>query len=125
MRTRLRRPFLPALGGAAVALAALPLLAGDRAPGAKPYGIDRRTPWTTSRVIGSPDPPPPYQVKRAFPRLKFEQPLYLVPEPGSDRLFLVERLGKVRVFQDSPQADKAELLLELKDRETYSLTFHP
>ena len=32
-----------------------------------------RTPWTTSRVVGSPDPPPPFKVVRAFPNLKFEK----------------------------------------------------
>ena len=34
-----------------------------------------RTPWTTSRVVGSPDPPPPFKVVRAFPNLKFDHPL--------------------------------------------------
>ena len=31
-----------------------------------------RVPWTTSRVVGSPDPPPPFKVVRAFPNLKFK-----------------------------------------------------
>jgi hypothetical protein len=31
-----------------------------------------RIPWTTSRVVGSPDPPPPFRVVRAFPELKFD-----------------------------------------------------
>ena len=29
-----------------------------------------RTAWTTSRVVGTPDPPPPFKVVRAFPNLK-------------------------------------------------------
>jgi hypothetical protein len=28
-----------------------------------------RTPWTASRVVGTPDPPPPFKVVRAFPDL--------------------------------------------------------
>src|ERR1700723_921476 len=50
-----------------------------------------RTPWTTSRVVGSPDPPPPFKVVRAFPNLKFEHPLLLARCPGSDRLFVGEQ----------------------------------
>ncbi len=117
--------FLVAAVGVALFSAAGAMVAGDRAAPDRPFGIERRTPWTTSRVVGSPDPPPPYQAVRAFPRLKLEQPLYLLPEPGSHRLFLVERLGKVRTFRDDPAADRADLLLELKDRETYSIAFHP
>ena len=30
-------------------------------------GLPRRVPWTTSHVIGSPEPPHPYQLERAFP----------------------------------------------------------
>jgi len=37
-----------------------------------------RAPWTTSKVVGSPDPPPPYKVVRVHPNLKFNRPLLLV-----------------------------------------------
>ena len=55
--------------------------AGDQA---KPV----RKPWTTSRVVGSPDPPPPFKVVRAFPNLKFHHPLLMARAPGSDRLYV-------------------------------------
>ena len=32
----------------------------------KPFGLDKRIPWTTSRVVGSPNPPLPYRVRRVF-----------------------------------------------------------
>jgi len=35
----------------------------------RPYGIETRVPWTTFRIIGSPEPPMPYQVRRVFPKL--------------------------------------------------------
>ena len=63
-----------------------------------PFGIDKRIRWTTSHVVGSPDPPPPYRIERSFPRLKFEQPLYLMKEPGSDYLFVIQRYGKIVHF---------------------------
>src|SRR5260370_42698592 len=76
-------PFLLAAGFAAwpVSPAAGPGAPGEAGP-AKPA----RTPWTTSRVVGSPDPPPPFKVVRAFPNLKFEPPLLIARPPGSDRL---------------------------------------
>ena len=64
----------------------------------KPYGIEKRVPWTTSRVRGSPEPPPPYVTESAFPKLKFDEPLEMVSAPGSDRLFVVERYGKIYSF---------------------------
>ena len=27
-------------------------------PKPKPYGLTKRVPWTTSRLVGTPDPPP-------------------------------------------------------------------
>ena len=36
---------------------------------------ERLVPVDTSRLMGSPDPLPPLEVRRAFPRLRFERPL--------------------------------------------------
>ncbi len=97
-----------------------------------------RKPWTTSRVMGSPDPPPPFKVVRAFPNLKFDHPLLLARAPGSDRLFVGEQAGVLYSFIDRPDA-KAELFFDLrKDIKTvhllpeakeveavYGLAFHP
>src|SRR5947207_3388191 len=63
-----------------------------------------RKPWTTSRVVGSPDPPPPFKVVRAFPNLKFKNPLLMARCPGSDRLFVGEHAGVLYSFADTPDA---------------------
>ncbi|HRX79888.1 MAG TPA: hypothetical protein P5307_12545, partial [Pirellulaceae bacterium] len=34
-------------------------------------GIETRSPWTTSRILGSPEPPLPYVTERVFPGLQF------------------------------------------------------
>src|SRR5215467_4276055 len=52
-----------------------------------------RTPWTASRVVGTPDPPPPFKVVRAFPNLKFDHPLLIVRYPGGSRLIVGEQSG--------------------------------
>ena len=43
----------------------------------------RRVPWTTSKLTGSPEPPPPYQVELAFPHVKFTRPVTMARAPGS------------------------------------------
>ena len=97
-----------------------------------------RTPWTTSHVVGSPDPPPPFKVVRAFPNLKFEHPLLIARPPGSDRLFVGEQAGVLYSFVDKPDA-KADLFFDLRKEiktvgllpdakeveAVYGLAFHP
>ena len=68
-------------------LAPILVLVSVASPAAeKPFGLDRRIPWNDSRVAGSPEPPLPYKVARAFPKLTVKQPLSLTPEPGTNRL---------------------------------------
>jgi uncharacterized repeat protein (TIGR03806 family) len=88
------------------------------------FGIQQRTPWTTSRIHGAPDPPAPYRVERAFAKLKFAEPLDLVSAPGSDRLFVAERYGKVFSFPNDPRVERADLFLDL-GKVIYGLAFHP
>jgi glucose/arabinose dehydrogenase len=98
---------------------------GGRGKPARPYGLDRRVAWTTSRVIGSPDPPPPYRTRRVFDRLKFDRPVYLSHEPNTDRLLVVEQGGRVLAFPNERAVAKADVFCTVKDADTYSLTFHP
>src|SRR5439155_23584752 len=81
----------------------------------KAYGLEKRIPWTTSKVIGSPEPPPPYKTEPAFPKLpRFEEPLDLTFGPGTDRLFVAERWGKIYSFVNQRDTDKTDLALHLK-----------
>jgi putative heme-binding domain-containing protein len=111
----------------------------QREDAAQPFGIAKRTPWTTSRIIGSPDPPPPYRVERAFPKLTFKNPLLLTSAPGSKRLFVGEHEGRLFSFPNNSDCAKVDLFLDLttelhswdKDGKikgvgaVYGLTFHP
>lgn len=98
-----------------------------------------RQPWTTSRIVGSPEPPKPFRVVRAFPQIKFDHPVALVSAPGTDRLFVVEQGGKLFSFPQEPSAAKADLLIDLRQGlkslalnpnakdvgDVYGLAFHP
>ncbi|MBY0232258.1 MAG: PQQ-dependent sugar dehydrogenase, partial [Gemmataceae bacterium] len=120
-----------------LAVPALALLAWLACSGAGP-ARPRRAAWTTSKVVGSPEPPPPYKVVRAFKNLKFNQPLLLARAPKGDRLFVGEFAGVLHSFPDRPDA-KADVFFDLrKELKTmhlcagaksvealYGLVFHP
>ena len=95
------------------------------------FGLEKRVPWTTSRVKGTPDPALPYETERAFPQLKFNQPLAIATAPGEKRFFVAERKGKIFSFNyEDQQSSEADLFLDLKLKEPglneiYGITFHP
>jgi putative heme-binding domain-containing protein len=105
----------------------------------QPFGIPKRVPWPTSRITGSPDPPPPYRIERVFPKLTFKNPLLITGAPGSNRFFVGEHAGKLYSFPIDPAAAKADLFLDLTTElkswdaagkvkgvgAVYGLTFHP
>jgi putative heme-binding domain-containing protein len=108
-------------------------------PPPRPFGIPTRTPWTASRLTGSPEPPHPYRIERAFSKLAFKNPLLITSAPGTDRLFVGEQAGKLYSFKPDPAARKTDLFLDLTtelkswDKDgpvkgvgaVYGLTFHP
>lgn len=106
---------------------------------ASPQSGLMRQPWTTSRITGSPEPPPPYKIGVAFPKLRFRNPLLLARAPGLDRWFVAEQAGRIYSFPNRQDADQADLFLDLT-RElltwqshsntkgvaaVYGLAFHP
>ncbi len=109
-------------------------------PAAEPSrGLPRRTPWTTSRIKGTPDPPHPYRIERVFPKLTFKNPLLLTRAPGTDRMFIAEQAGKIFSFRNDDRVEKADLFLDLTKEihswdpkgkvkgidAVYGLAFHP
>ena len=107
-----------------------PTHAGESADSA-PTGFDRRVPWTTSRVVGSPESPPPYRAERLFPRLKIQQPIAFDAEPGTRDILVTQHLGGwappgkiLRLHGDDTQTESAEIILEMEGI-AYGLDFHP
>src|SRR5437867_497319 len=102
-----------------------------RAAEEQPFGIAHRIPWTTSRLIGSPDPPLPYTVEKTFTKIKWEQPIFIIAEPGTDRLFVVQQGGETnrpsRILElpGEPNADHVETFLAVSNYLVYSFAFHP
>ena len=97
--------------------------------GARPFGIKRRAALTTSRVIGSPDPPPPYRARRVFDKFKLSFPIFVVNEPGSQHLLFIDQsksYGKTRMCRtsDALASGEFETLWDFEDA-AYSIVFHP
>jgi putative heme-binding domain-containing protein len=77
---------------------------------------ERRVPWTTSRVAGTPQAPEPYRIVPAFPALSFQKPTSVEELPGSRRMLVTEMSGKVHTFANDRKTAGAELVLDLAQR---------
>ncbi len=126
---RLRSDFILVL--AFVGLHVSAFTVADEAVGQPALGLHTRTPWTTSRVVGSPDPPPPYAVEPIFVNIQWDRPLYIKPEPGTNDLLVIQQGGevdqpaKILRVNEEPNVSEASLLLAIDDRLVYGLEFHP
>lgn len=91
-----------------------------------------RTEWTTSKLVGSPEPPLEFTIERIFPSATLPSPIQVVEEPGN--------AGRLLVVLASADANKPsrivglpgdladgtpESYFELPGRLLYSLAFHP
>lgn len=106
---------------ASVAVTGMPV-AGQADP-------QERESWSTSAIHGTPDPPMPYLVQPAF-SLTFTEPLDMAPEPGTNRLFVLERRGTIVSFENRPNAEHADPVVDLRTRHSslnaiYAIAFHP
>ncbi|MDA1016017.1 MAG: PQQ-dependent sugar dehydrogenase, partial [Planctomycetota bacterium] len=108
-----------------------------------PFGISERVAWTQTRVLGSPDPPPPLRTRVAFPQLqRFHNPTVISSAPGTNRLFVAEQGGKIYSFEPDETVTAADLFLDVSElvkaeieskpagpvnglSAVYGLTFHP
>lgn len=114
--------------------------AESSADAARPYGLEKRVLWETSRFRGTPDPPLPYRAKRIFPRLNFNKPTVLTNAPGTDRMFVAEQSGKIFSIPNAnnpasadPFLDANELAKRVAEKQkddiildsVYGMTFHP
>lgn len=107
-------------GALGLAIASLARTESPKPPAAPP----KRVPWTTSKVHGSPEPPAPYRLEVAFPKVKFFEPLEVTAAPGGKRLFVATRPGKLYSFVPERKTDKVDLLMDAK-KIVYGLALHP
>ena len=96
----------------------------------KPFGIEKRIPWSTSRMVGTPEPPSPYLLERVVPQLTFRNPVELLPVPGTDRMVVVEVDGRILTFSPSNDSVESDLAIDIRKEiegatKSYGFAFHP
>lgn len=86
--------------------------------------------WTASKMAGSPEPPLPYRIKPAYPKLVFDRPVLIEPVPGTKLLMVGEVAGKLVTFEDRENATEKTVVGDIKVKHAdtsalYGLAFHP
>jgi uncharacterized repeat protein (TIGR03806 family) len=114
---------------ASVILSSNSTFSGPNAVLTKPVGgafMDGRLP-SSAPVI-----PSDFEVRIAFTNLTFQNPMGIVPVPGSNRLAVWEREGKIWTFENDPAAVGKTLILDLTVQcqgwgasGIFSFAFHP
>ncbi len=104
-------------------------------------------PWKTSKVVGTPEPPPPFRAEVVYPDVRFKNPVVIVTAPGSDRWFVGQQDGHIFSFSKQRGTKTSEPFLNVRDiippsktantkpsinnapvknlEALYGLTFHP
>ncbi|MFT5433987.1 MAG: glucose/arabinose dehydrogenase, partial [Myxococcota bacterium] len=110
---------------------------GDGCGGDCPGCGDLPAPYGTACTIsGTPDPPTAMKTVEAFPKLAFTRPVYATSAPdGTDRIFVVEKRGVIKMFGNDPntEANDVGLFLDIQGQVDASndeggllgLAFHP
>ena len=71
-----------------------------------------RPAWSSSRVVGSPEPPPPAQVERVFPRITFSSPVELIHDPVLPLWWIAQVNGQMFTLADSGNPTNATRVLD-------------
>ena len=89
-----------------------------------------RVPWTSSKIHGSPEPPPPFRVERAFPNITFTKPMDVAAIPGTDRVVVSTLSGQLFSIPNDEACKKADFFGDIRQFEpeaadSFAFTFHP
>ena len=89
-----------------------------------------RVPWTSSKIHGSPEPPHPYRIERAFPKITFDKPMDVAVIPGTDRLVVSTLKGELFSLANDDGCEKADLFGDVRKfhpeaADSFAFTFHP
>ncbi len=97
--------------------------------------VEREAPQTAAQSDRKPAADlPTLHLAPAFARLSFSRPIFITHAgDGSDRLFVVEQTGRIRVFPNRSDVEAANVFLDIRDRiqmrhneeGLLALAFHP
>jgi len=97
--------------------------------GATALTAAERIPWTSSRVMGAPEPPSPYVVERVLHDTRIQNATELDFVPGSNWALILDQRGRLNGI-DRSQPGPPQMIGDLlpavgREGEAYSLEFHP
>lgn len=101
---------------------------------AQPTGQEENSPerklWTTSKIVGSPEPPAPYRIQPIFQGIQFRSAVDIVKAKGTGHLFVMQLNGKVFSIDPNVDSPKKNLVIDLKKIfpdlvQALGITFHP
>jgi len=122
---------LRTLIGTLLVLAACSGGGGDGGGGSVPFGLTTRVTVPQLNFPGLPQPGT-VAVVRAFPNLSFDTPLYIAEMPGGGRLVVVERNGRIWIFEHDEATTTKAVFLDISARVSnggeeglLGLAFHP
>lgn len=75
----------------------------------------KRPAWNTSRLIGTPEPPPPYKLVPAFPQVRFKLPTSIESWPEGNGLLVTEMGGAIYLLKKSGDKARPELVGNLRE----------
>lgn len=82
-----------------------------------------------SHVVGSPDPPLPYRAKPVLPKLRPPFPVFVITEPGTRRLLIIDQKtasGQTRICCTTDKPGELKTLWDLPEgAQAYTIAFHP
>jgi len=83
-----------------------------------PAGEDETAPATpTAQAPSAASTLPSVSLSPAFPRLDFVRPVQLAnASDGSDRIFVVEQIGRIRVFKNDNSVTEAKTFLDINEK---------
>ena len=101
-------------------LAATLLSAPGQTVHAQDYGLETRPPFTAFGGGVFPGVAPTFSgnwtAVVAFPNLTFLNPMGIIPVPGTNKLAVWEREGRIYVFENNPAASAKTLILDVSSR---------
>jgi uncharacterized repeat protein (TIGR03806 family) len=108
----------------------LRFLGPKESPGTKTLTLPPLPARPVSKVVGSPDPPPPFRTRRAFDKLRPNFPIAARFQPGTKELIFIDEAGpyaptKLRHTNGGPESGEFETLIDFGKGVAYDLCFHP
>lgn len=90
---------------------------GGGGGGGAPFGLQVRVPVSTLAFPTNNPQPLPLTPVNAFSNLSFDQPTFLTFAPDqSNRLFVLEKPGRIRVFPNDPNVTQSTVFLDLSSK---------